>query len=158
VALLASLPLCWPLCRSAGLSVALLASLPLCWPLCRSAGFSAALLASLPLCWPLCRSAGLFAALLASLPLCWSSAALLACCVCLGLLGDSRLPFFLFACAWSFAVGGHIATSPLICAASTFSLACLCCPAFSLVVHVDILLINARACVYFISFIIIYIV
>ncbi len=61
------LPLCWPLCRSAGLFVALLASLSLCWPLCRSAGL-------LPLCWPLCRSAGLFAALLASLPLCWRAA------------------------------------------------------------------------------------
>ena len=48
--------------------------LPLCWPLCRSAGLFAALLASLPLCWPLCRSAGLFAALLASLPLCWRAA------------------------------------------------------------------------------------
>ena len=127
------LVVCWPLCQSAGVSAGF----------CLSAGLSAALLAFLPLCWPLCRSAGL-------------SAALLACCVCLGLPGDSRLPFSLSACAWSFAVGGHIATSPLICAASIFSLACLCCPAFSLVVHVDILLINARACVYFISFIYLY--
>ncbi len=112
--LLASLLLCWPLCRSAGLSAALLASLPLCWPLCRSA----ALLASLPLCWPLCRSA----ALLASLPLCWPlcrSAALLACCLRFGLPGDSRLPFSLSACAWCFFAVGYIAAL-LICAASTF--------------------------------------
>ncbi|WP_419639292.1 hypothetical protein [Thiolapillus sp.] len=115
--------------------VALLASLSLCWPLCRSVGRSAALLAALPLCWFLCRSAGL-------------SAALLACCVCLGLSGDSRLPFSLSACAWSFAAGGHIATLPLICAASTFSLACLSsCLVLTLVVHVDILLINAFAIV-----------
>ncbi|WP_419634418.1 hypothetical protein, partial [Thiolapillus sp.] len=87
------LSLCWLLCRFAGRFAALLAALPLCWPLCRSAGRSAALLAALPLCWFLCRSAGL-------------SAALLACCVCLGLPGDSRLPFFLSACAWSFVVGG----------------------------------------------------
>ncbi|WP_419588188.1 hypothetical protein, partial [Thiolapillus sp.] len=55
----------------------LLVSLPLCWPLCRSAGLSAALLASLPLCWPLCRSAGLSAALLAFLPFCWRAACVL---------------------------------------------------------------------------------
>ncbi|WP_419649668.1 hypothetical protein, partial [Thiolapillus sp.] len=39
-----------------------------------------------------------------------------------------------FCCWWS-----HCCLL-LICAASTFSLACLCCPAFSLVVHVDILM------------------
>ncbi len=144
---------CWSFCQFVGVSAGLwlpvglsaslsafllvsgclLASLPVCRRFCRS----------LVACWPFCRSAGL-------------SAALLACCLCLGLPGDSRLPFFLSACAWSFAAGGHIATLPLICAASIFSLACLSCPAFSSVVHVDILLINARACVYFISFIYLY--
>ncbi|WP_419639782.1 hypothetical protein [Thiolapillus sp.] len=54
-----------------------------CWLFCRSAGFFAVLLvyacllASLLLYWPLCRSDGL-------------SIALFACCVCFGLLGDSR--------------------------------------------------------------------
>ncbi|WP_419619677.1 hypothetical protein, partial [Thiolapillus sp.] len=46
----------------AGLCAALLASVPLCWPLCRSAGLCAALLASVPLCWPLCRSAAVLLA------------------------------------------------------------------------------------------------
>ncbi len=147
---------CWPLCQSAGVfvglclpaglfaslpaflsvSVCLLASLPVCRRFCRF----------LSACWPLCQSAGVSVGLCLSAGL---SAALLACCVCLGLPGDSRLPFSLSACAWSFAVGGHIATSPLICAASTFSLACLSCPAFSSVVYVDILMFAVVRCCFF---------
>ncbi len=134
---------CWPFCQSVGVFAGLWLLVGLSASLSAFLPVSGCLLAFLPLCWLFCRSAGL-------------SAALLACCLCLGLPGDSRLPFFLSACAWSFAAGGHIATSPLICAASIFSLACLSCPVFSSVVHVDILLINARACVYFISFIYLY--
>ena len=168
---------CWPLCQSAGVSAGLcllctMYHVPfsrsgLCAGLCLPAGLSASLpaflsvsvclLASLPVCrrfcrslsacWPLCQSAGVSAGFCLPAGL---SAVLLACCVCLGLPGDSRLPFSLSACARSFVVGGHIATSPLICAASIFSLACLfSCPVLTLVVHVDILMFAVVRCCFF---------
>ena len=105
-------------------------------PFCRSAGRSAgrsALLLVFACLTVFYLSAGLCAALLASLPLCWraacalvyraTAASLLFVCLCL-----------VFCCWWS-----HCRLL-LIFAASIFSLACLCCPAFSSVVHVDILM------------------
>ena len=129
VCLLASLPVCRRFCRS----------LSACWSLCQSAGVSAGF----------CLPAGLSASLPAFLPV---SVCLLACdgfCVCLiafvlcclrfGLPGEAdsllfvcwRLVFF---CWWL-----HCCLL-LICAAFTFSLSVFCCPAFSSVVHVDILI------------------
>ncbi|WP_419627364.1 hypothetical protein [Thiolapillus sp.] len=73
-----------------------------CLPLCLSNVCFAALLVYacllliLSLCWPLCRSDGL-------------SVALLVCSLRFGLPGDSRMPFSLSACAWSFSAGRHIA-------------------------------------------------
>ena len=116
--LLASLPACRRFCRS----------LAACWLLCQSsgvsaglwlpAGFSASLSAFLSVlvaCWFLCLSAGL-CVVLHSL---WSA-------------GRQPLAFFLFANAWCFSVGGHIATSPLICAASTFSAVSFQLPSYKL--------------------------
>ena len=127
--------MCWPLFA--------------CWPLCQSAGVSAGL----------CLPAGLSASLPAFLPvsvcllafdgLCVCLIAFVLCCLRFGLPGDSRLPFSLSACAWCFFAVGYIAAL-LICAASTFSLACLfSCPAFSSVVHVDILMFAVVRCCFF---------
>ncbi|WP_419639954.1 hypothetical protein [Thiolapillus sp.] len=89
-----------------------------CWffaamPFCRSAGRSAgrSVLLLVYVCLMVfCLSAGL-------------SAALLACCVCFGLPGDSRLTSLCLPVLWCFSAVGHIAAL-LICAASTFH-ACL---------------------------------
>ena len=98
--LLASLSVCRRFCRF----------LAACWPFCQSAGVSAGLWlpaglsASLPAFLPL------FVCLLAFLPVFGCLLVFVLCSIRLGLLGDSRLPFSLFACAWCFFVAGHIAT------------------------------------------------
>ncbi|WP_419639767.1 hypothetical protein [Thiolapillus sp.] len=126
--------LCWPLFRSAGLSAALLASLLLCWPLCCSAGLSVALLAFLPLCWLLCRSA-----------------ALLACCLRFGLPGDSRQPSLCLPVPGVFLLVVTLLPAADLCRLHLLCLHVFSCPAFSSVVHVDILLFSdVRYCLVYV--------
>ena len=132
--------------------------LPACWPLCQPAGVSAGL----------CLPAGLFASLPAFLPVSACLLASLSACrrFCRSLCcAPCALVYWAIAGCLSlclpvpgvFPSGGYIASVPLICAASTFHAFMFLVAQFLIsVVHVDILLINACACVYFISFIYLY--
>ncbi len=159
---------CWPLCLPSCCFAVLLAPVSVFLLFCRSAGPCACLPAVLPFCWPLCLPSCCFAVLLASVP-----AFLLFCCsagFCACLLAV-LLAYWLLCCAPCVLV--YWATAARLFSLSpsawsfvfrwlhcfrAFDLCCLHLLAFMflvaqlsvLVVHADILLINALS---FFSFI-----